>query len=130
MRDKKDFSIVGEQELDAFGSESWKNYLDSSRLGYAWSTPDGSPFESYVKYTTIYSVDNLRDQLKPRYSERERNSENGVGNLIRSGNANQETAVILDSGGGTQRSDGYKIDGARISASCYVRLNSTPRWIN
>jgi len=101
MRDKKDDSIVGEQEVDASGSENWKNYLDSYRLTNAWSTPDGSPFAQYTKLRTIDSVDTLRDSIKPRYSEGEKNSENGVDNLIRSGNANQETAIILDLGGHT-----------------------------
>ena len=99
MRDKKDYSIVGEQEVDASGSENWKNYLDSYRLTNAWSTPDGSPFTQYTKLRTINSVDTLRDSIKPRYSEGGKNSENGVDNLIRSGNANQETAIILDLGG-------------------------------
>lgn len=120
MKDQKDFSIVGQQEIDAFGSENWKNYLDSSRLERAWSTPDGSPFASYTKYRTINSVDSLRDKIKPRYSQGEQNSENGVDNLIRSGNANQETAIILDSGGGTQRGHGHKTNGARLSARNYV----------
>lgn len=99
MQDEKDYFIVGQQEMDAFDSESWKNYLDSSRLAYAWSTPDGSPYSKYTKFTTIYAIDDVRDHIKPRYSEGEQKSEYGVENLIRSGNANQETAIILDSGG-------------------------------
>jgi hypothetical protein len=120
MRDNKDFSIVGEQEVDASGSENWKNYLDSYRLANAWSTPDGSPFAQYTKSRTIDSVDSLRDKIKPRYSEGEQNSENGVDNLIRSGNANHETAIILDSGGGAQRGHGHKANETRLSTCNYV----------
>ena len=99
MEDNKDYHIVGAQEVDFFGSEDWSVYLDGSRLAYAWSTPDGSPFSKYTKYTTIHSIDSVRKQIKPRHSEGEQNSENGIENLIKSGNANQDTAIILDSGG-------------------------------
>lgn len=37
--------------------------------------------------------------MRPRYSEGESNSEQGIGNLIRSGVLGKDTAVILDSGG-------------------------------
>lgn len=99
MQDKKDYPKVGQQEIDAFGSENWKKYLDSSVLALAWSAPEGSKFAQYTKYKTIHSIDTLRDQIKPRYSDGEIASEKGIDNLIKSGNINHDTAVILDSGG-------------------------------
>ncbi len=99
MVDERGYDIVGAQRVDFLGSENWRVYLDGLKLAYAWSTPDGSPFAKYTKYTTMYSVDSLREQIKPRYSEGEQNSENGIENLIKSNNTDQHTAIILDSGG-------------------------------
>ena len=37
--------------------------------------------------------------MRPRYSEGESTSENGIGNLIKTGILGKDTAVVLDSGG-------------------------------
>jgi len=93
------FQIVGAANADSLGSQNWKRYLASKTLRNAWSPPDGSPYKRFQKDKTIASVDRIGAAIRPRYSDGEVNSEQGIQNLIRSGALGEHTAVILDSGG-------------------------------
>ncbi len=96
---KKVFSIVSARDTGSLGTSEWKRYLDRNRLNEAWSTPEGSPFGRFEKTKTINAVNKFAKDLKPRYSEGEITSEEGIGNLIKTGVLGRETAVVLNSGG-------------------------------
>lgn len=96
---KKVFSIVSGRDTDSRGGQEWKIYLDRNRLNEAWSAPEGSHWGRFEKTKLIDSVNKWSNDLRPRYSEGESNSEQGIGNLIRSGVLGKDTAVVLDSGG-------------------------------
>ena len=96
---KKTFSIVSAKENDSLGSVEWKNFLERNRLNDAWSAPEGSPYGRFEKTRTIDSINKFASDLRPRYSEGESTSENGIGNLIKTGILGKDTAVVLDSGG-------------------------------
>jgi len=91
--------ILSSQERDSLGSESWREYLDGSKLEEAWRPLEGSPYIKFQKTKTVCSVNRWRDVIKPRYSEGEKTSEIGVDNLIKSGVLDEHTAIVLDSGG-------------------------------
>jgi len=96
---RQKFSIVSPQERDSLGTKEWKKYLNPDRLLNAWSPPKGSFFEKFQKTKAIEAIEKIAGEIKPRYSEDERRSEQGVENLINSGLLGEDTAVILDSGG-------------------------------
>ena len=96
---RQEFSIVSPQERDSLGTEEWKKYLNPDRLLDAWSPPKGSFFKKFQKTKAIEAIEKIVGEIKPRYSEGERRSEQGVENLINSGLLSEDTAVILDSGG-------------------------------
>jgi len=95
----KKFDIVSPKRLDSDGTEGWKNYCESNQLVEAWALPDASPYQGYMKTRTAVSIDKHSDEIQPRYSEGERNSEEGIANLVESGLLGPNTAVVLDSGG-------------------------------
>lgn len=95
----KVFTIVSARETDSSGAFKWKRYLDKNRLNKAWSAPGGSPFGPFEKTKTIDAVNKFAGDLKPRYSKGEVRSEAGIGNLIKTGVLDRETAIVLDSGG-------------------------------
>lgn len=97
--DKGNFSIVSPQETDSSGADTWKSYLDRKKLLDAWSPPQDSPYNKFVKTKTINSVEFVGDRIKPRYSEGEIKSERELDSLINSGQFEKGTAVVLDSGG-------------------------------
>jgi len=96
---KKTFSIVSAKENDSLGSTEWKGHLDRNSLNEAWAAPEGSRWGRFEKTKLIDSVNKWANDLRPRYSEGESNSEQGVENLIRSSVLGKDTAVVLDSGG-------------------------------
>lgn len=96
---KKTFSIVSAKENDSLGSTEWKRHLDRNSLNEAWSASEGSRWGRFEKTKLIDSVNKWSNDLRPRYSEGEQNSEQGIGNLIRSGVLGKDTAVVLNSGG-------------------------------
>jgi len=99
QRDEGRYRIVSPQEKDSLGTESWKKYLDRKQLLEAWLPMVESPYMAYVKTRTMDSVESLRGIIKPRYSLGEKNSEEGIDNLIKSDILDTHTAIILDSGG-------------------------------
>ncbi len=99
LEDKGDFSIVSPQETDSIGNDTWKSYLNGKKLTTAWLPPERSPYSKFVKTKTLNSVEFVGDRIKPRYSGGEIKSERELDNLISSGQLEQGTAVILDSGG-------------------------------
>lgn len=92
-------SIMSPKETDSLSSNAWKEYLDKDKLKSAWSVPEGSPYARFQKTKTMDSVAEWASVIKPRYSEEEQTSEQGIANLIRNGQLDSNTAVILDSGG-------------------------------
>jgi hypothetical protein len=92
------FFLVGARDNDSQGSTKWKDFLDRDKLLGAWKPPDGSPYQRFVKTKTIESVNQWTEFLKPRYSQGEITSEEGIQNLISTGNVGNDTAIILDSG--------------------------------
>jgi hypothetical protein len=96
---EKVFLIVSAKDTDSSGTSEWKRYIDRDRLNEVWSAPVGSPFRQFEKTKTIDAVNKFAKDLKPRYSEGEITSEEGIGNLIKTGVLGKETAVVLDSGG-------------------------------
>lgn len=96
---KKAFSIVSGRDTDSRSGQEWKSHLDRNSLNDAWSAPEGSRWGRFEKTKLIDSVNKWANDLRPRYSEGESNSEQGIGNLIRSGVLGKDTAVVLDSGG-------------------------------
>ena len=99
LGDREDFLIISPQEEDSTRTDAWKSYLDKEKLSAAWLPPEGSPYRKFVKTKTLNSIAFVGDRIKPRHSDRDIKSETEIYNLINSGQLNQETAVILDSGG-------------------------------
>lgn len=99
IEDKGNFPIVSPQEVDSSGTDTWKSYLDRKKLLDAWTPPQESPYNKFVKTKTINSVEFVGSRIKPRYSSGEIKSERELNNLINSGELEKGTAVILDSGG-------------------------------
>ena len=99
LEDKDVFSIVSPQETDSSGADTWKSYLDRKKLLDAWSPPQDSPYNRFVKTKTLNSVEFVGDRIKPRYSGGEIKSEQELDNLLKSGQLEKGTAVVLDSGG-------------------------------
>lgn len=100
------YYIVGAQAKDSLGSTSWKRFLNANRLRDAWKPPAGSYWTSYFKTGTIASITNtkLAREIKPRYSEGEKNSVDGLYNLLDERVDGKpvldpHTLLILDSGG-------------------------------
>ncbi|MDQ5981841.1 MAG: hypothetical protein QG570_599 [Patescibacteria group bacterium] len=91
--------IISPQEMDSTGSAKWTEYLNSQRLTEAWQPIEGSPYMKFQKTTSIAPIDQVGDMIKPRYSEGEKNSVEGIEQVIKSGLLGEETAVMLDSGG-------------------------------
>lgn len=119
------FSIVSARETDSFGSPKWREYLDSHRLTQAWQTPEGSPYARFQKTKTTVSVDQWGSKVKPRYSEGEQTSEEGIENLIKSGLLGRETAVILDSGGAHSVAMAVRL-AERLGYQPVIMFDSTP----
>lgn len=99
LEDIGKFDIVSPQEMDSSGAYTWKSYLDRKKLLYAWTLPQESPYNKFVKTKTVNSVGFVGNRIKPRYSGGEITSERELDNLINSGELEKGTAVILDSGG-------------------------------
>jgi len=99
LEDRDIFSIVSPQETDSSGADTWKSYLDRKKLLDAWSPPQDSPYNKFVKTKTLNSVEFVGDRVKPRYSGGEIKSEQELDNLLKSGELEKGTAVVLDSGG-------------------------------
>lgn len=99
LEDTGQFDIVSPQEMDSSGAETWKLYLDRKKLLDAWTPPQESPYNKFVKTKTVNSVEFVGNRIKPRYSGGEIKSERELDNLINSGELEKGTAVILDSGG-------------------------------
>lgn len=99
LEDMGSFSIISPQETDSSGSDTWKSYLDRKKLLDAWSPPQESPYNKFIKTKTLNSVEFVGDRIKPRYSEKEIKCERELDNLINCGQIEKGTAVILDSGG-------------------------------
>ena len=99
LEDKDNFLIISPQETDSTGGDTWKAYLDRKKLSDAWRPPEGSPYGKFIKTKTINSIEFVGGRIKPRYSDGEIKSERELVNLIKSGQLEQDTAVILDSGG-------------------------------
>lgn len=97
--DVKKINIVGAKETDSLDSDGWKEYSTSQKLLDAWGVPENSPYCDFQKTKTISSIDKYFDDIKPRYSQGEINSEIGIKELINSGILDKTTAIILDSGG-------------------------------
>ena len=96
---EESFPLVYRRETDSFNTTEWKKFLNNKRLREAWAAPAGSPYARFEKTQAIDTVDRFAANLKPRYSEGELMSEGGVGELIRTGVAGEDTAIVLDSGG-------------------------------
>jgi hypothetical protein len=43
------FGIVGVTDKDSQGTEKWKEFLNRDKLLDAWKSPDGSPYQRFVK---------------------------------------------------------------------------------
>lgn len=99
LGDKGNFSIVSSQETDSSGADTWKTYLDRKKLLEAWSPSQDSPYNKFIKTKTVNSVGSVGERIKPRYSGGEIKSERELENLIKGGQLEKGTAVILDSGG-------------------------------
>lgn len=99
LEDTGEFGIVSPQETDSSGADTWKSYLDRKKLLDAWTPPQESPYNKFVKTKTVNSVEFVGHRIKPRYSGGEIKSERELDNLIDGGELEKGTAVILDSGG-------------------------------
>lgn len=97
--EKAGFSIFSPKDIDSLGTVSWREYLTATKLKQAWAPQESSPYNRYIKTKTIEAIDQYSQEIMPRYSEGELESERGVENLIRSGATGRDIAVILDSGG-------------------------------
>lgn len=73
--------------------------MDRKKLLDAWTPPQESPYNKFVKTKTVNSVEFVGNRIKPRYSGDEMKSERELDNLINSGELENGAAVILDSGG-------------------------------
>lgn len=118
-------SIVSPRETDSLSSTGWKEYLDSHRLLQAWQTPEGSPYSRFQKTKTTVSVDQWGSKIKPRYSEGEQTSEEGLENLIKSGLLGRDTAVVLDSGGEHSVAMAVRL-AERLGYQPIIMFDSTP----
>jgi len=95
----KGFNIVGSTDIDSEGTSAWAKYFQTDKLRDAWLTFDESAYRGFCKTNLIDSVVGQVNKICCRYSEGEERSERGIGNLVRTGELAETTAVILDSGG-------------------------------
>ncbi len=96
---RRPLKILGAKDCDSTGTVSWQDYLSSQNLTEAWAAPAGSPYSGYVNTTTLDGVNNLAQEIKPRYSEAEEKSRKELLALIANPLLDHKTAVVLDSGG-------------------------------
>jgi len=92
-------NIYGSKDTDSLNSQQWRDYLNPEDLIAAWKPIQGSPYGPFVKTKLMRSVSEVSLEIMPRYSDREKRSEEGIENLITSGTLDSHTAIILDSGG-------------------------------
>lgn len=122
---ENEFQIVSPQNADSLGSQNWKGYLKSKALKTAWSSAEGSPYKRFQKDKTIQSVDHIGSAIRPRYSEGEINSEQGIQTLIQSGILGKNTAVLLDSGGAHSVAMAVRL-AEQVEYQPVVMFDSTP----
>jgi hypothetical protein len=118
------FQIVGEKDVDSLRTTKWKEYLEQGRLLDAWKPVEGSPYQRFIKTKTLESVEELAPVVKPRHSEGEITSQQGIDHLVLSGIVGRDTAVILNSGGA--HSVAMAVNLAEQGYQPVVMLNSIP----
>ena len=123
--DQTKFNIVGMQQLDSLGTSHWKQYLDRNKLLEVWLPDSESPYRQFAKTKTINSVQFVGNRINPRYSDGERNSEQGLVNLIASGYLKNDTLVILDSGHAHSVAMGVKL-ATQLGFQPVVMFDSIP----